>query len=149
MTLTDRAYIQINQTLFTLVHAYEIRMAEETERTPHDLNLSDCAVLMVMQQVAPVNAAGLSRMMDINPGTISVYVQRLVEMALVQRERDTEDRRRWWLTLTDEGEAAAQDVVEQAAAYTRDLLSALDEKEQETLRRLLLKVSHDLGFGWQ
>jgi DNA-binding MarR family transcriptional regulator len=88
-------------------------------------------------------------MMDINPGTISVYVQRLVEMALVQRERDTEDRRRWWLTLTDEGEAAAQDVVEQAAAYTRDLLSALDEKEQETLRRLLLKVSHDLGFGWQ
>jgi DNA-binding MarR family transcriptional regulator len=87
--------------------------------------------------------------MDINPGTISVYVQRLVEMSLVQRERDTEDRRTWWLTLTDQGETVAREVVEQAAAYTRGLLSALDENEQETLRRLLLKVSHDLGFDWQ
>ena len=150
MTLTDRAYIQINQALFSLVHAYESRMSEEAMRNlPVDLNLSDCAVLMVMHQVAPVNAAGLSRIMDINPGTISVYVQRLVEMGLVQRKRDTEDRRTWWLTLSDQGETAAQAVVEQAAVYTRDLLSALDEEERETLRRLLLKVSHDLGFDWQ
>jgi DNA-binding MarR family transcriptional regulator len=149
MSLTDQAYIQINQTLFTLVHTYETRMVEEVERNPLDLNLSDCAVLMVMYQVAPVNAAELSRIMDINPGTISVYVQRLVEMSLVQRERDTEDRRTWWLTLTDQGETVAREVVEQAAAYTRGLLSALDENEQETLRRLLLKVSHDLGFDWQ
>jgi DNA-binding MarR family transcriptional regulator len=149
MSLSDHTYIQINQTLFTLVHVYETRMAEEAERHPLDLNLSDCAVLMVMHQVAPVNAAELSRMMDINPGTISVYVQRLVAMSLVQRERDTEDRRTWWLTLTGQGEAAAQEVVEQAAAYTRDLLSALDEDERETLRHLLLKVSHDLGFDWQ
>ena len=149
MPLTDQAYVQINQALFTLVHAYETRMAGEAERNPLDLNLSDCAVLMVMHQVAPVNAAGLSRIMDINPGTISVYVQRLVEVGLVQRERDTEDRRTWWLTLTDQGETAAQEVVEQAAAYTRDFLSALDEKERETLHRLLLKASHDLGFDWQ
>jgi DNA-binding MarR family transcriptional regulator len=149
MALTDQAYIQINQALFSLVHVYETRMAEEVERNPLDLNLSDCAVLMVMHQVAPVNAAELSRIMDINPGTISVYVQRLVEMGLVQRERDTEDRRTWWLTLTDQGETAAQEVVDQAAAYTRDFLSALDEGERATLHRLLLKASHALGFDWQ
>jgi DNA-binding MarR family transcriptional regulator len=149
MSLTDQAYIQINQALFTLVHAYEARMAEEAERNPLDLNLSDCAVLMVMHQVAPVNAVELSRIMDINPGTISVYVQRLVEMGLVQRERDVEDRRRWWLTLTDLGQMAAQEVIDQAAAYTRDFLSALDEEERATLHRLLLKASHDLGFDWQ
>jgi DNA-binding MarR family transcriptional regulator len=87
--------------------------------------------------------------MDINPGTISVYVQRLVEKQLVQREQDSEDRRNWWLTLTDRGQVVAQGVVEQAAAYTRDFLSALDEEEQATLRRLLLKASHSLGFNWQ
>jgi DNA-binding MarR family transcriptional regulator len=104
---------------------------------------------MVMHQTAPLNAAELSRTMDINPGTISVYVQRLVEKGLVQRERDTEDRRNWWLTLTETGLRVAGEVVGDAAAYTQDFLSALDGDEQATLRRLLLKASHSLGFEWQ
>jgi DNA-binding MarR family transcriptional regulator len=149
MSLSTREYVQINQALFSLTHAYETRMAAEVEDNPFDLNLSDCGVLMVMHQTAPTHAAELSRVMDINPGTISVYVQRLVEKQLVQREQDSEDRRNWWLTLTDRGQVVAQGVVEQAAAYTRDFLSALDEEEQATLRRLLLKASHSLGFNWQ
>jgi hypothetical protein len=32
----------------------------------------------------PINSRQLSRIMDINPGTISLYVQRLVEKGLVQ-----------------------------------------------------------------
>jgi DNA-binding MarR family transcriptional regulator len=87
--------------------------------------------------------------MDVNPGTISVYVQRLVEMGLVQKEQDAEDRRNWWLTLTDLGQAAAQGVIAGAVAYTRDFLAALDENEQQMLHRLLLKASHGLGFDWQ
>jgi DNA-binding MarR family transcriptional regulator len=149
MLLSDQQYIQINQALFTLTHVYEVRMAAEAEDIPLNLNLSDCAVLMVMHQVAPVNAAELSRIMDINPGTISVYVQRLVEKGLLQRERDANDRRNWWLTLTASGQVTAQEIVDRAAAYTRSFLSALDEKEQATLYRLLLKASHSLGFEWQ
>jgi DNA-binding MarR family transcriptional regulator len=103
----------------------------------------------VLGQFAPLNSRRLSQLMDINPGTISVYVQRLVEKGLVQRERDTADRRNWWLTLTDLGQAAAQGVVAGAVEYTRDFLSALDEAERRTLHRLLLKASHGLGFDWQ
>lgn len=149
MSLTQTQYLQINQALFSLTHAYETRLAQEIARNPLDLSLSDCAVLMVMHQAAPVNAAELSRMMDINPGTISVYVQRLVEKELLQRERDSEDRRTWWLTLTETGRRAAQEVAHNAAAYTRDFLTALDEDEQALLHHLLLKASHSLGFNWQ
>jgi len=149
MPLTDQQYIQINQALFSLTHAYESRMVAEAERSLRNLNLSDCAVLMVMLQVAPTNAAELSRTMDINPGTISVYVQRLVKKGLLQRERDIDDRRNWWLTLTESGQLVAQEVVKRAAAYTRSFLSALDEEEQAALYRLLLKASHSLGFEWQ
>ena len=148
MALSDPQYIQINQALFTLTHAYEVRMAAEAEENPLNLNLSDCGVLMVMHHMAPMNAAELSRVMDINPGTISVYVQRLVEKELLQRERDTNDRRNWWLTLTESGQAVAQEVVKRAAAYTRSFINALDEDEQATLYRLLLKASHSLGFEW-
>ena len=149
MPLSNKEYLQINQALFSLTHAYELRMAEEGERNVLDLALSDCSVLMVLRQFAPINSAQLSRIMDINPGTISVYVQRLVKKGLVEKEQDTEDRRNWWLTLTELGQTTAEGVVAGAAAYTRDFLATLGETEQLAFHRSLLKVSHSLGFDWQ
>jgi DNA-binding MarR family transcriptional regulator len=148
MALSDKEYLQINQALFSLTQAYESRMAEEGTRNTLGLRLSDCSVLMVLGQFAPLNASRLSELMDINPGTISVYVQRLVEMGLVQKEQDAEDRRNWWLTLTEAGQAAAQGVIGGAVAYTRDFLAMLDEDEQQALHRLLLKAAYGLGFDW-
>jgi len=149
MPLSDREYIQINQALFSLTHVYESRSASDENRKRTGLVLSDLSVLMVLGQFAPINSRQLSRIMDINPGTISLYVQRLVEKGLVEKDQDQEDRRNWWLSLTEPGEEAYRMTVAGAVEYTRDFLSALNELEQLTLHRLLLKASHSLGFGWQ
>jgi DNA-binding MarR family transcriptional regulator len=149
MTLADKQYLQVNQALFSLTHAYESRMAQEETRNTLGLALSDCSTLMVLGQVAPLNSRRLSELMDVNPGTISVYVQRLIEKGLVQKEQDQEDRRNWWLSLTEAGQAAHQGIVAGAVEYTRDFLTALGSEEQEILHQLLLKASHSLGFGWQ
>ena len=146
MALIDKEYLQINQALFSLVHAYEARMLKELGNT---LSLADCSVLVVMHQFAPLTAAQLSNSMDINPGTISVYIQRLVKKGLVKRDQDADDRRNWWLSFTEAGQAAADDIVRSAAQYTHDFLSTLDEEEQRNLHQLLLKASHGLGFDWQ
>ncbi len=148
MALSERAYLQINQALFSLTHAYESRMAVDTA-IEDGLSLADCSVLMVLHQFAPTTAARLSEIMDINPGTISVYVRRLVKKGLIQREQDEDDRRNWWLTFTEAGRPVAAVVVASAAEYTRDFLSVLGEQEQQSLHRLLLQVSHSLGFEWQ
>lgn len=149
MSLLDKQYLQINQALFSLAHAYESRMRREEMRNVLGLALSDCSTLMVLGQFAPVNSRRLSELMDINPGTISVYVQRLIEKGLVHREQDQGDRRNWWLSLTEAGQVAYQGIVAGAIEYTRDFLTALDAEEQEILHQLLLKASHGLGFGWQ
>ncbi len=149
MPLSDREYLQINQALFSLAHAYESRRAEVERQYPTGLALSDRAVLMVLGQFAPVNSRRLSELMDINPGTISVYIQRLVAKELVQKTQDEDDRRNWWLNLTQAGQAAYNETIMGTVAYTRDFLVALDETEQQTLRQLLLKVSYSLGFDWQ
>ena len=148
MSLSDKEYLQINQALFSLTHAYESRMEREETRNTLGLRLSDCSVLMVLGQFAPLNASRLSELMDVNPGTISVYVQRLVEMGLVQKEQDAEDRRNWWLTLTEAGHAAAQGVIDGTVEYTRDFLAPLDEDERQALHRLLLKAARGLGYDW-
>ncbi len=149
MSLLDKEYLQINQALFSLTHTYKSRLITEEQQHPTGLTLSDRSVLMVLGQFAPLNSRQLSGIMDINPGTISVYVQRLVKKGLVQKEQDQDDRRNWLLQLTEAGQAAYQETITGAAAYTRDFLSALSESEQRTLYRLILKASHSLGFDWQ
>jgi DNA-binding MarR family transcriptional regulator len=148
MPLSDNEYIQINQALFTLTHAYESRMSKGDPRNVLDLKLSDCSVLMVLSQFSPVNSRDLSCIMDINPGTISVYVQRLVRKGLVYKEQNVGDRRNWWLKLTELGQVAAQEIINGAVEYTSGFLAALDDEEQKTLHELLLKASHSLGFEW-
>lgn len=147
--LTDKEYVQINQALFSLAHAYQSRMARETRRNETDLSLSDRAVIMVLGQCEPVNSRGLSGLMDINPGTISLYVQRLVKKGLVKKEQDGNDRRNWWLRLTEAGQHAYRETIGGTIMYTRDFLSALDLNEQRRLHELLLKASRSLGFDWQ
>jgi DNA-binding MarR family transcriptional regulator len=149
MALSDKQHLQINQALFSLAHAYESRMAREETRNTLGLAMSDCSTLMVLGQFAPLNSRRLSELMDVNPGTISVYVQRLIEKGLVQKEQDQQDRRNWWLSLSEAGQVAYQGIVAGAVEYTRDFLTALDSEEQEILYQLLLKTSHSLGFGWQ
>ena len=149
MSLSDKEYVQLNQALFSLAHAYESRRVESEWQHPTGLALSDRAVLMVLGQFAPINSRRLSDLMDINPGTISVYVQRLVGKGLVQKAQDEDDRRNWWLSLTEAGQAAYQETIVGTVVYSRDFLSALDETERETLHQLLLKISHSLGFDWQ
>jgi DNA-binding MarR family transcriptional regulator len=149
MGLENRSYLQINQALFSLAHAYESRMARERKRNILGLKLSDCSVLMVMNRFAPLTSRRLSRLMDINPGTISVYVQRLVKMGLVRKAQDSSDRRNWRLDLTQKGRLAAAGVSAGAVQYTRDFLSELNPGEQQDLHRLLLKASRSLGFDWQ
>ena len=147
--LEEKQYIQVNQSLFSLTHAYEIRMLKEVRARAAGLKLSDCAVIMVLGQLEPLSSSQLSRRMAINPGTISLYVQRLVEKGFIVRERDKKNRRLWWLTLTGSGHEAYEAIVRGTAQYTRDFLSALGQGEQVTLHDLLLKASHGLGYDWQ
>ncbi len=149
MSLSDKEYLQINQALFSLTHAYDSRSATDEQRNPTGLTLSDRSMLMVLGQFAPLNSRQLSGFMDINPGTISVYVQRLVKKGLVQKEQDRDDRRNWLLRLTEAGQAVYKETIAGAVAYTQDFLSALSKSEQSTLHQLLLRASHNLGFDWQ
>ncbi len=149
MSLTDKEFLQINQALFSLAHAYESRMAKENPLEQTGLTVYDCAVLMVIGQSAPISSSELAQRMDVAASTISVYVRRLTQKGLVSMERDERDRRTWWLHLTEPGQFAYSEVIAGTIRYTRDFISMLNTEEQQTLHRLLLQISHALGFTWQ
>lgn len=149
MPLRDKEYLQLNQALFSMSHAYHLRAAKYGKKKPTGLAFSDRAVLMVLGQSAPINSRQLSSLMTINPGTISQYVHSLVKKGLVEKKQDEKDRRKWWLSLTKKGLSIYRETITEAVAYTKDFISSLSEKEQKTLHQLLLKASHALGYEWQ
>lgn len=148
MPLSNKEYLQINQALHCLVQAYESRMLKSIEPNPLKLTLSDRAVLMVLGQMEKLNSHQLSYTMRINPGTISVYIQRLREKKLIQKKQDQNDRRNWLLSLTTLGQKYYQETIKGTVIYTQNFFSDLSENEQKLLHTLLLKPSRSLGFDW-
>ena len=148
MPLSKTQCIQLNQAVFSVANAYRSRMVREGAVERSGLTLPDRSTLMVLGQFEPTTASDLSKRMDINPGTISVYVQRLVERGLVRRSQDESDRRTWWLTLTENGRVAYGETIDGAAAYTRDFLSPLSDEEQRALHGAMRKVAEGLGYAW-
>jgi len=148
MSLKDAEYLQVNQSIYSFANAYRSRMQAEGVEDRTELNLADRSTLMVLGQMAPTTARALSARMDINPGTISVYVQRLVEKGLAERARSKEDRRVWHLTLTPAGQSAYADTIQGTIDYTRQFLEPLSADEQRVFHQLLLRVVHQLGYPW-
>jgi DNA-binding MarR family transcriptional regulator len=149
MRLTEKEYLQINQALFSLVNAYQRRAELEVANIDLRLSVPERAVIMVLGLLAPINLRALAEAMQLSPGPVSLTVQKLVEKQIIQKEQDQTDRRNWWIKLTETGMNEYTRTNQGAAAYTSEFLSGLTETDQRTLHDLLLKVSAQLGYGWQ
>ncbi len=148
MALSDAEYLQMNQALFSLVNAYHNRAATDSQDMAESLTVSERGVILVLGQQAPINLRRLAALMQLSPGPVSQYVQRLVTRGLVSKEQDQTDRRNWWLRLTPAGETVYAETVKGAVAYTQDFLKTLYESEQRIFHDLLLRSAHDLGYDW-
>ena len=148
MPLSKKECIQLNQAVFSMANAYRSRMVRDGSVDRSGLTLPDRSTLMVLGQLEPTTARDLSKQMDINPGTISVYVQRLVEKGLVERSQDEADRRVWRIELTGAGREAYDETIDGAEAYTRRFLSPLTVAEQKAFHAVLIKITEGLGYEW-
>ena len=149
MSLSDKELLQINQALFSFAHSYELRMIKENFTKKTGLTLYDCSILMAIGQDFPVRSTELAQKMNVAASTISVSLRRLTAKKIVDMKRDSNDRRSWWLHLTEQGQSAYCEVVSETVRYTKDFIASLHLKDQQKLHKLLLQVSHTLGYTWQ
>jgi DNA-binding MarR family transcriptional regulator len=82
----------------------------------------------------------LSQGMDVDRSTMAAIVQRLEREGLIRRDRDSDDRRRNRLVLTDLGRRTREQLQPLAIAEEHELAGALSEEEKDQLRMLLKKV---------
>ncbi|MET8850135.1 MarR family transcriptional regulator [Amycolatopsis sp. NPDC004625] len=102
--------------------------------------LREFYVLVCIGEAGPLSQQRVADRLGLDRSDLVKVLDRLEAAGWVRRERDTEDRRRHLLTLTEAGRATVGRVEEVSSAVTGELLGRLSPGEQETLHRLLLKA---------
>ncbi len=67
-------------------------------------------ILSWIDHSGPVRASEVAEQFDVDKGAVSRQVKHLVDLGLVQAERDPDDARAWLLSVTDEARTRLADV---------------------------------------
>lgn len=77
---------------------------------------------------------------EIKPGSLSEILSKMETAGLIERTRDTKDRRQLFVKLTDTGRDLATREHERRQAFRRQAFTALTPQEQEQLAEMLEKI---------
>lgn len=98
------------------------------------------AVLECLGHLGPLTFGELSKKMLVSSGNITVVVDNLEKISLVERVHSKKDRRSILVLLTQKGKTLFSDTFIKHAEIITQAASALTEEEQKTLSQLLKKL---------
>ena len=95
-------------------------------------------VLHVLYQFDTLTPTELSKMLDIEKGSLTTVVNRLVEMGMVTRSSDPTDRRRVLLSLSSRGREKMERVMQK---HLHHLMHIFRDVEQEDMERFFCQFA--------
>ena len=108
------------------------------------LRLWHHAVLAALADFGPHVQRDLAARLAIDPSDLAKIVDELAGWESVERARDTADRRRVTVTLTEAGRTLLAEMDAEAEGVQDEVLEPLDAGEREQLNALLRKVFEHL-----
>jgi DNA-binding MarR family transcriptional regulator len=84
-------------------------------------------VMLALWQYGTLSVKDLSRLLQLDPGTLSPLLKRLEAAGLLRRERDLKDQRNLALALTDKGKALREQAEKIPAGIVERLGMPIDE----------------------
>lgn len=110
---------------------------------PMGLTHPQYLVMLALWQYEPVSVRELSRLLRLDPGTLSPLLKRLEASGLLLRDRDRNDERSLAVTLTDRGRALRNEAKKVPPAVVATL--GVDLEELHALRESLTRVIDAAG----
>jgi MarR family transcriptional regulator, 2-MHQ and catechol-resistance regulon repressor len=104
------------------------------------LTVTQFGVLEALWHLGPMTLSELANKHLKSANNLTVVVDNLERMSLARRERSTTDRRVIYVHLTDDGEALIRQAFPPHVASVVQLMSVLNEAEQEILSGLLRRL---------
>jgi MarR family 2-MHQ and catechol resistance regulon transcriptional repressor len=107
----------------------------------NELTVSQFSILEALFHLGPLSQKDLAVKILKSAGNITTVINNLEKAGLVVRVLNVEDKRFYSIHLTDEGRKLIERIFPIHAETVCDRMSALSEKEQQTLGALLKKLS--------
>jgi MarR family transcriptional regulator, 2-MHQ and catechol-resistance regulon repressor len=101
---------------------------------------SDFRVLDVLLHKGPMPVNAIGPKVDLNPGSVSVAVDRLYKKGLVSRVESESDRRIRTVSLTEKGRRVFVPIFRQHAALIKRAFQDLSPEEQRQMEEVLKRV---------
>ena len=93
------------------------------------VTLSQCHVLLELDRTNNITLNQLSEMLDIDKGSVSKTVEKLVNANLIARTIPKEDRRVTRLSLTDDGIKVCNEINSSNDGFFKEVLGAIPEHD--------------------
>jgi len=132
-----------------LVYAVSAIMRKTSDRAlaPWGLTVAQAPVLVILREAGrPVMITEVARRLLLETPSVTTMVDRLTERGLVERVKDSKDRRKTLVTLTRKGKRLVDSIREPGQQLEEEMFGALGAGERETLRTILQKF-HDANIG--
>ncbi|WP_336763278.1 bifunctional helix-turn-helix transcriptional regulator/GNAT family N-acetyltransferase [Asaia sp. VD9] len=107
--------------------------AIDTHFLGEDISMAEARVLFEIARNAPVRAASLQEILQIDRGYLSRLITRLSRRALVARDATTQDRRTRPVSLTNSGARLVAQLDQRMRSAVEKALTVLDPMEQHDL----------------
>ena len=104
------------------------------------LSLNQWRVFFLVHHLQPVTSKTISLVSAIDPAVISRSARSLLDDGIIQLERNEEDQRERFLTLTDDGKVLMDRLGPVMANRRSKLDEALSEEESRILDRIINKL---------
>lgn len=136
-----RRYALDGQIGFLLRKAQQRHLSIFSTHIGEDLTAQQFAALAKLNEVGPSSQNSLGRQTAMDVATIKGVVSRLKDRGLIDKAPDPDDKRLHLIDLTAEGRRTIERVLPLAQEISRMTLAPLDRAEQQTLIRLLKKIT--------
>jgi DNA-binding MarR family transcriptional regulator len=124
-------------------HATE-RFAERIAKL--DLTPPQTGLLRAVANEPGRSQQAIAEQLGIQPSRFVALVDELERRGVIERRRNSTDRRLYALHLTAQGEQLMREIGQVGMAHENDMCSALSATERTTLRELLQRVADQQGL---
>lgn len=123
---------------YLIRRAQQVHAALWLQEISSDVTSVQFGVLNLLAMHPGIDQRTLGEHLGLDRSTIADIVARLQKRGYLQRIRDSSDRRRNVLTLTDRGRLALAELIPEALRVNELLVRGLSTRDGEELRRLLV-----------
>ena len=106
------------------------------------VSTAQAAVLSIVAAQGPITQRAVARQLGLNESGMTAMTNRLLSMRLLERLRDENDARAWFLRLTREGRTALKRIESPFRGVNQTIERALDERELSLLAEYLSRIAN-------